>query len=417
MRIVDWIKYNWLNETWEYNLVLLLPIINGLATIFTVYFEGTILNPGVLRGVLVFFLFFYILGARIVNQNIAAKLIYITFLYFGVLVLFSSNVFVSLNVYLKFMAALIHLLLGMYCGFRKGFLKKLTFSFLIMITIFMIDFVLSNIFNYGGRSYDGVENVMNFGAIGVNLAKILSSFLLLVPIFLTHLNVRRNRILAYVLFLLVIAFILFAFKRSAILGLIIGSLILVVYYPNRGRVFKSVLIFTLIAVAASPLYIDQVIDNYNARKEAIDLNNVENLEKQARYLEYARVTDTWLSEGLSFKFFGAELFNDREFYHVRRMLHTDYMSILNGAGLIGLLLFVFLHVGVVYVFYLDYIQSKLALAKLYFAVAAAMIAALLFYGFAGTVYSVEPRASVFLFLGVMMSEIKRTRATLSLAKQ
>jgi len=88
------------------------------------------------------------------------------------------------------------------------------------------------------------------------------------------------------------------------------------------------------------------------------------------------------------------------------------MSILNGAGLIGLLLFVFFHLSIVVVFYLEYIRSGLATSKLYFAVAAALIAALLFYGFAGTVYSVEPRASILLFLGAMMSEMKRLRLSM-----
>jgi hypothetical protein len=330
-------------------------------------------------------------------------------LYFGILVFFSSNFFVSFNVYLKFFAALVHLLLGILCGRRKGFLKKITFSFLIMISIFMIDFLFSNLFNYGGKSYAGVENVMNFGGIGVNLAKMLSAFLLLFPVFLLHLKNKKGKILAYLLLVLALAFILFAFKRSAILGFFMGIIVVLIYYPNRGKVVKSMAVFVVAAVTTSPLYIGQVVDNFNARKDAIDLREDENLEKQARYLEFARVTHTWVNEGWGFRLFGSELFNDREFYHVRRMLHTDYMSILNGAGLIGLFLFVFLHIAIAYVFYLEYIRSQLSIAKLYFAVSAALVVALLFYGFAGTVYSVEPRASVLLFLGVMMSDIKRVR--------
>ncbi len=53
---------------------------------------------------------------------------------------------------------------------------------------------------------------------------------------------------------------------------------------------------------------------------------------------------TWYSGSFHHKLIGSEVFNDRLFFNSKRMLHTDYMIMLNGSGLIGFLLWFYMFV-------------------------------------------------------------------------
>ena len=182
-----------------------------------------------------------------------------------------------------------------------------------MLFLYLSNFVISNIFGLGFTSYKGVENQLYFGVSGVNLAKHISVLLLLFPI----LNIYKQNFfwltLSKVLFFGGIIFILFAFKRSAILTLTLGYL--VYFFIMRDlKSLKNILIFSLVLLFISPLIIDQISDNFNARTEAIYLNDSENLDKQARFTEVQLVTQSVQENGTSYFLFGAELFNEYGVY-------------------------------------------------------------------------------------------------------
>jgi hypothetical protein len=162
------------------------------------------------------------------------------------------------------------------------------------------------------------------------------------------------------------------------------------------------------------LYTSQLIDNYNARQEAIDLSTAENLEKQARYLEYFRVTDAWLNGSWSYKIFGSEMFNDRAFYRVKRMLHTDYMTILSGGGALGLLFFLGSYFSIISYFISAFFSGMGKVSKVYSGIVIAMSLAMLVFGIAGIIHGVEPRATYFLLVGCFISYHERRKLDIHL---
>ena len=46
----------------------------------------------------------------------------------------------------------------------------------------------------------------------------------------------------------------------------------------------------------------------------------------------------WERQSLDYKLFGAEIFNSRLYFNIRRTFHTDYMTLLVGSGVIGVLI-------------------------------------------------------------------------------
>ena len=121
--------------------------------------------------------------------------------------------------------------------------------------------------------------------------------------------------------------------------------------PSDHPLWELRLLFGLQLYLFAPVYIDQVIDNFKAREEAIDLRSEENREKQARYLEYFRVTDAWIEGSWKHRLIGSEMFNDCHYYRVKRMLHTDYMTILSGGGAIGFFIFIGLYSSIIIFFW------------------------------------------------------------------
>lgn len=404
------LRYNlkeWLTNRWDENFVLFLPILNALATIFTSYYSGASLNPGTIRGAIIVAFSLWFFGQRFVKMRWITRWAYLNIIFFLGVCLFSSNLGVSMNSFLKYYVSYVHLFIGIYYGRREGFIRRISISVLVMLSIYLIDFIAANIFNYGGSSYSGVENVLNFGGLGVNLAKSIAVILMIFPFFFIVFQGNRARLLLYSLVGLSLLFILFAFKRSAMLGTILGFVILIILYPSKGKLLKFGLGLLSISIFAAPLYVPQIMDNYRAREEAINLSTTENLEKQARYLEYFRVTDAWIDGNWKHKLVGSEMFNDRAFFKVNRMLHTDYMTILNGGGVIGLFLFIGSYVSLILYFSRAYMSGMGRVAKVYSSIIIAMTLAMLIFGVAGIIHGVEPRAIYFLIAGSFVSYHER----------
>lgn len=384
----------------EYRFVILLPILNAIATVLTDYFGDQSINIGQIRAFIILsYSFYFILSGKII-QNSLSKILLFTLIYFFILVLYSSNFSYSFQLYLKYYIATFLFFIGNYFGKNPNFINDISKSILIMLFLYLSNFVISNIFGLGFTSYKGVENQLYFGVSGVNLAKHISVLLLLFPI----LNIYKQNFfwltLSKVLFFGGIIFILFAFKRSAILTLTLGYL--VYFFIMRDlKSLKNILIFSLVFLFISPLIIDQISDNFNARSEAIYLNDSENLDKQARFTEFQLVTESIQENGTSYFLFGAEIFNDMSLFRNRRMLHTDYMTILSGSGIIGFSFFMFFYLKMYLRSRIKYFKQEKDFYKLFHAVTCSLIVSLLILGFAGNIHAIEPRGTIFLFLGIL----------------
>jgi hypothetical protein len=390
----------------EYNFIILLPLLNVLATVLTPYFTGPI-NPGILRTLLIGGFSIYFFFKRFVWHNLALKWAMYFLLYLGIMGLFSSSYSTTYNVFFKIYISTFLFVIGYYYSHIPGMFQRWNKMILISMIVFLLDFMVANAFGLGETGYKGSSEDTFFGGGGVNLAKNISVILLMSPIIYQELIADRsvNRRWIWIFYVAVFFGIIFlglALKRGAILGFALGGLTFLILAPNRLRNFKNILVGFFVLLALSPFYWNRVMENLEIRSESIHLESDENLEKQGRYLEYQFVMDQWENADLSQQIFGANLFNEREHYSINRMFHTDYMSLLSGAGLLGLVIFIFTYFSILKELYSKVMNHPSVLNKRNWAIGAAIIVAVAVNGFSGTITSIEPRGMVMLYLGSLI---------------
>ena len=385
------------------NFALAIPLINILATLLTQFFTDSLFNPGLLRAVLIISFFFYFFLTNIIINRWNSLVIFTLFYYFLIILYNSSNISDSLYIYVKFFLSSFMLIIGYHFSQYKKYINNIIYVLVLCLLAVNINFIISNVFSLGGTSYKGTESIYYFGATGVNITKHLTILLLCMPL-IYYLLDGRSKLKKYLnisnIFSIII--ILFAFKRSAILVLIVGIFSIAYYYRSYSKSIKYAAIFSIILIILLPLIKNTVIDIVQSREQSIYLNNLDNLEKQARYQEVNYVIDFIKNGDLLTKVFGKDLFNDTVLFNTRRGIHTDYMILLSGSGIAGLLIYLFMHVYILYRLNIQYRFNKTDFHSLCLGTGTALVLGSLILGFAGTVNAVEPRATIFLVLGILL---------------
>lgn len=394
----------------EYNFIVILPLLNVIATILTPYFPGTI-NPGIIRTLAIGIFSIYFFSKRFIWQNLALKWAMYLLLYLGVMGLFSTNYFITYNVYFKIYISTFLFVVGYYYSHISGTFQRWNKMILISMVVFLIDFMVANLFGLGETGYRGSSEDTFFGGGGVNLAKNISVILLMSPIIYQELKTDRNldRRWIWIFYLALFFGIIFlglALKRGAILGFALGVLTFLILSPDKMRNTKYILAVCSVLLALSPFYWNRVMENFEIRSDAIHLESEENLEKQGRYLEYQFVMEKWENADLTQQVFGSNLFNERENFNINRMFHTDYLSLLSGAGIIGLSIFVLSYLSILRELRLKMLLDPTMINRRNWAIGAAIIVAVLVNGFSGTITSIEPRGMVMLYLGSLIGYAK-----------
>jgi hypothetical protein len=396
-------KISFFSDKADENIVILLPILNALATVLVPYTPDGLINIGMIRAfVIIVFGIYFLLNYFTIKFNVAVvTFIFLFYILFCVIV--GKDYLVGFNVYFKFFVATIHILLGLHYGSRPFFMRRISIGILIMLGIYVLDFIISNIFNVGSTSYKGVENEINFGGSGVNLAKCVSAILLMVPIMFYDFKSTLLKRILIVLTIAGVIHVLFAFKRSGVTSLFLGYFIILLFYPNPLKKIQFSIRVLVFALLLTPFVYEQIIDNYQAREKAIRLDDQENLEDQARYVEYQMGINEWQRQSWDYKLFGAELFNSRLYFRTRRTFHTDYMTLLAGAGITGVFLLLFHYYSMIKTLWQKNIQFRTELNQLQFAVGLALVVSMVLYGFSGLVQAIEPRATILLFIGALIA--------------
>lgn len=396
--------------SWEYNLVILLPIIGAIATVLTPYFSGS-LSPGVMRTILLGAFSVYFFAKRFVWTNTAVKGMVLMMIYLLICSFFSSNYSITFNVYFKFYISSFLFLVGYYYSHISGTFFRWNVVILFSLIVYLLDFVLSNYLGFGETGYRGEEDSVHFGGGGVNLAKNISIILLMGPLIFNEIrksNLSGNslRILFIVLMIFSSLFVSLAFKRGAILGFGLGLITFLLLTPNKNRYIRSGLLLLIVLMLSSPLYFSRIEEIYYIREDAIHLESEENLEKQGRYLEYKFVIDFWENAGSFNQIFGQQLFNERNHFGIDRMFHTDYMSLLSGAGLLGLFFYFVTSLLIFRELYISWRNNPMEDNRRYFAMGSGLIVALMIFGLSGTIMSIEPRGLILLYLGGLLGNAK-----------
>lgn len=381
---------------WFFAFTLFIPILNGLANVTTNFFPPATINPGFFRiALIIVFLLLVYQRAFVANST---NLFFIGFaIYWIILIPFADNTSLNIMQAPKIVLSVLLFPIGYYYINTPEKLRLLVKSMLIAGSFFVINFIIANIFKIGYRGYGGEKSELFFGSGGINISKAISFIILLVPFFLRFNNSKLNRYFAIILVLFAIPVLLISLKRSALLAFILGALVYMFFTPYRGKTVKWLIAGFVILFLATPFYIDKLEYAFNAREESLDFENPEFTQREARVGEFSLVINLFKEGTLKHKLVGTDLIYNTYLYDGYRMLHTDYMAILYGAGLIGFLWFFGLNAVVFQKFKSYRINSvfyKETRATLY-----ALIVATFMISIAGSVADLNFRSLFTLFAG------------------
>lgn len=393
-----------MKRSWFKYVVVAILILNAIASITVNYFTIS-LHPGTIRAALLLVFIAYIIFYDYPKQYISV-FIFFSLLYYFFLTLFSAGFIYSFNLYLKFLMGLM-----MYpIGYRyinslldlKLLLKGLFFSLLIL----NVDFLISNLFDLGVSDY--LEDSVLFGIAGVNITKSMVPIILTFPLysFITTDN-SQKKVFFLLLVLMSASLVFIGLKRTAISSLVLGYSLLLYFNPKSGPYKKYIVIVLFFVALLLPSLNDIFQERLDARQEQGSFDVEVISEKEGRVREIQQVLSAFEQGSIIYKFFGRDIFYDRQFFQQDRMLHIDYFIMLSGSGLVGLTLFVLIYFLILYdnIKYRIYIKHN-HIVKLLTSLGIALVMVSLILSVAGSVYAILTRSIIFVLLGAIAGNLK-----------
>lgn len=319
------------------SFICFLPLINILVDIFT---SDKGFHLGDIRALVIFILVFIFFSKNYIKLDGLTVLIIVFLLYLFILVLLSSNFNYSFfNNYTKVFLSYLMFPLGFYIINNYSRLLKLNYSIILMGLVLIINYVLAQVFKFGKSDY--LEDSFYTGAVGAGTTSMLVLPVIIMPFFtfLLQNEKKYKKYLVYGVAFISVIIVLIMVKRAAIIG-IAGAVLTLVFLlkEQRRSAISRIILITGFLFMFYPLYENVLMERVQAR--SYERNK---FEKESRYAESNIVFSEFTNGSLKHKLFGTECFNSpdyfSDFFAYNRQLHVDYMVLLHGSGIIGLIIF------------------------------------------------------------------------------
>ncbi len=294
-------------------------------------------------------LFFYILYSTL-TVNIDVKkfgIVWIYLIYIAISIfLLSTNYFASYRMWIKYSNGLLCLPIAFTLITTEDDRKNVMKILCIFITLFILNYVLSNLLHLGGSRY-GTESGIETGNLFDEALYLNVCALIMFPYIFTYLE--KGRTLLLIAFAISVAITIVCFKRTIILCTIICLILYLYSYYRFNRKYPHIpfvgnilsqkhIIITIIGIIVLSISFAGVfMAQLDARADRIGAE----LSSETRVQELKMIIDDIIyNPSHSLFFFGRETFNTVGTYaggsFGNRMIHENYGIMLNGCGIIGL---------------------------------------------------------------------------------
>jgi hypothetical protein len=290
------------------------------------------------------------------NHKFIIIYVYIIFL-FILIILQSSNYLYSITNYIKYIIGLLCLPLGfnILSSLRK--FREFQKTGILLLILYVINIILANVFHFGdfyGYKVEGSLEIGNVFSDGLYTnAYIITSVILLLLFF------PEKKKLISVLSTICAILIIVNMKRTVILVLFVGLLsYLMLYFIKNGiktrlatLQLKYITIFVVLALISLPIFYPYIQMNLEARQKTIEKAQVD-INNEGRILELKFISDEiFESDNISTFLFGKETLNLVGTYAAgkfgNRQIHGDYSKMLHGTGVIGILIWLLIHIYII----------------------------------------------------------------------
>ena len=286
--------------------------------------------------------------------------LYLLFL-FVLTVLTSTNLPYSFKMLIKYAEELLFLPVS-FCLFSgKDYIDKMWKVMKIMLVLFIVNYLIANIFHLGGSLYVEVEGG-DTGNIEDEGHYICACFCAILPLAL--MKGSQNRMIWGIAVAFAIALVLSTMKRTSMICVIVPFLIYAWYrfwfkmkydgVQSALSVKRIVISVLLIVVFFS--FVQSFHEIIEKRFEERSERFGNNFEKEGRVLELEYIYDDIVVNGDFQTFlFGKETFNTVRTYangkFGKRMIHENYGIILNGTGVVGLMIHLGINLYLIFLFF------------------------------------------------------------------
>ncbi len=269
--------------------------------------------------------------------------------------------------------------------------------YIISIVLILVTILIANITGVSYKLY--TETGFSLGGQGVNIAKNLSVFVLPFPVYLMLTNKKREGLALRIIYVLCLVIIIISLKRGAMLGFLLGMTAYFLTSGRRGKFMRNSLIIFALLFFAYPLYEPVLQQTFAARQANFSLEGID-IESEGRYMEYKTTIKDIKEKSIVRTITGEGVQAEGEYFNIPRMHHTDFLSILFGAGIIGLVLYIM-------IFYrtfkeaqfFRFLEVKYPIVREMRAVINALIAGLIGLSLSGVYHTIDLRAAAFLYIG------------------
>lgn len=390
------------------SIVVLFPLINILVVLVIGMYGKDNTTIQYVRAILFFLVIFFTIrlyGTETVSKTIIFFLAYIFCLLFA-----ASDFFASFNIYLKVLITMLMYPVGYFVLNQYDKLIPFLKNFAIASFLLNVNYIYAQMFAVGRSGY--LEDSFYYGYAGIGSTTTLAYFLLTTPLIADQYGNIWEKWFFRINIILSILFTFLVLKRSSILAFVIGYFVYILLTKQFKRYTKVVIGLAFISVLSSPLYLDTLLERYDARSAKIY-----NPTKEGRYNDIIVSLKLLETEGLKYALFGSEPFNTPKFFGTRRQVHVDYANILISTGLIGLFLYLYIYwlMAMKFIklskfisinqFYKD--KNLKSNFKILIGSFFAVFSASLIVSISGGLHSVGDRAMLFLLLGSFSGILNR----------
>ena len=269
--------------------------------------------------------------------------------------------------------------------------------YITSIILIMVTILLANLTGVSYKLY--TETGFSLGGQGVNIAKNLTIFVLPFPIYLIIVKKRWQGMALRVLYVACLVIIIISLKRGAMLGFMLGMTAYFVTSGRRGKFLRNSLIAFAVLFFTYPLYEPVIQQTFAAREQNFSLEE-KDIEEEGRFMEY-KMTIQDIREKSALKVLTGEgVQSEGEYFNIPRMHHTDLFSILFGAGLIGLVLYILTYYKAFREgMFFRGLEAGKPIVREMRSVINALIAGLIGLSVSGVYHTIDLRAAALLYIG------------------
>lgn len=396
----------------ERKLVYLLPLISITFEILK-SFLGTDSQITVVRNILFFVFIVYLL---VKYFPIAVRLnVYLLLLmfYFVLLLLIKGAVITQYNYFsLAFIAKMLFPI-GFIFTYSFDHIKAINKNLLITNVFFVVSIIIFSIFGIGQNQYGG-NTGFSVGYFNYSNIYIGAFLLIILPLIYADFEKKWIKNLFIVLGVATVIILILSVRRTALVILIIGSIVYAYLY--RDHLFKFALqavVLVIVIVLAFPLYKDILLRQLEARSNVVD-RGVGDIEEETRYEETVAVwNERILNPDIRVLLFGDHLFDSKGNYdngiHKERPIHLDLNIVLHGSGIVGLTIFILFYVVIYQKFLFYRVKGCVENEKLMAGAFMGIYWSHIFILFSGGFFTITFNLISYLYMGAILGVYKRAK--------